>query len=421
MFSCAAKEKDVRGMDATKQYLLTLTRQAIWKEEPSTPPEQLDWEQLFCEARAGNILSVLVSCIQKFPESLQPTQLSKLLKESVSLKKRRHRDYDMLQRIFGEADNRNIQLVLFKGPVFAHLYPDYDLRYYDDFDLLVSPEELDMTVELLESFGFKMSHHMSKQYVYCFRKDNYSDIELYTKLWENLSPKKEKQLLELGLDEEAALLNTTACGMVVTTLGYEQHLIYQMHHIAKLLLFQGMELRHYVDVTLYVNQYIHKIDVAHFWESMKNLQYRKFAEIFCQICVHYFGMKKEFLPEGSWQAEVTEQWITTFFRVGLLGCGCADTRIASAIVYQSYFSNRGEKPSRKKMWRVTLFPRIKDLSGRYRYAKQHKWLLPVAWFHRAIRYVLTLVSKKRKKAVSEPMRQAEEKMVVLEKMGLLKR
>ncbi len=73
------------------------------------------------------------------------------------------------------------------------------------------------------------------------------------------------------------------------------------------------------------------------------------------------------------------------------------------------------------MWRVTLFPGIKDLSGRYRYAKQHKWLLPVAWFHRAIRYVLTLVSKKRKKAVSEPMRQAEEKMVVLEKMGLLKR
>lgn len=408
-------------MDATRQYLLTLTKQAIWQEEPSTPPDQLNWETLFCEARAGNILSVLVSCIQKIPKSLQPMQLERLLEESANLKKRRRREYDMLQQIFGEADNRNIQLVLFKGPVFAHLYPDYDLRYYDDFDLLVSPEEFDMTVELLESFGFKMSRHITKQYVYCFRKESYSDIELYTRLCENLPAKKEKQLMELGLDEEAALVNTTACGMLVTTLGYEEHLIYQMHHIAKLLVFQGMELRHYVDVTLYVNRYIEKIDVEHFWESMKKLKYKKFVEIFCQICVQYLGMKKEFLPETPWKEELTEQWITTFFDVGLLGCGCEDTRVASAIVYQSYFSNRGEKPSRKKMWRVTLFPGIKDLSGRYRYAKKHKWLLPVAWTHRAFRYFLTFVSKERKRAVSEPMRQAEEKMVVLEKMGILKR
>lgn len=408
-------------MDATKQYLLTLTKQAIWQEAPPTPPEQLDWEQLFCEARAGNIVSVLLYCIQSLPESLQPLQLSKMLKESDNLKKRRRREYDMLQRIFGEADNRNIQLVLFKGPVFAHLYPDYDLRYYDDFDLLVLPEELDMTVELLESFGFQMSHHISKQYVYCFRKETYSDIELYTKLWENLSPRKEKQLAELGLDEEAAYVNTTACGMLITTLGYEQHLIYQMHHIAKLLVFRGMELRHYVDVTLYVNQYIDKINVDHFWESMKKLRYKKFVEILCQICVCYLGMNKEFLPEEPWTEDVAEQWITTFFDVGLLGCGCTKTRVASAIVYQSYFSNRGEKPSRKKMWRVTLFPGTKDLSARYRYAKQHKWLLPVAWMHRAVRYLLTLVNREKRRAVSEPMHQAEEKMVVLEKMGLLQR
>lgn len=408
-------------MDATIQYLLTLTKQAIWQEEPTLPPEQLDWDKLFCEAREGNILSVLVSCIQRIPERLQPLQLDRVLTESANLKKRRRREYELLQRIFGEADNRNIQLVLFKGPVFAHLYPDYDLRYYDDFDLLVSPEDLDMTIELLESFGFQMSRHVSKKYVYCFRREGYSAIELYTRLWENLPPKKEKQLAELGLDEETALVNTTACGMLITTLGYEQHLIYQMHHIVKLLVFQGMELRHYVDVTLYVNQYIEKINVDHFWECMKKLHYKKFAEVFCQICVHYLGMKKEFLPEETWMEEEVEQWIRIFFDVGLLGCACTQTRVASAIVYQSYFSNRGERPSRIKMWRVTLFPGMKDLSARYRYAKQHSWLLPVAWIHRAGRYLLLLVSRNKKKAVSEPMRQAEAKVVVLEKMGLIKR
>jgi len=39
------REKDVRVMDATRQYLLTLTKQAIWQEEPSLPPKQLDWGQ----------------------------------------------------------------------------------------------------------------------------------------------------------------------------------------------------------------------------------------------------------------------------------------------------------------------------------------------------------------------------------------
>ena len=68
-----------------------------------------------------------------------------------------------------------------------------------------------------------------------------------------------------------------------------------------------------------------------------------------------------------------------------------------------------------------MFPEVKDLSMRYNYARKHTWLLPVAWMHRAGRYVLYLLSRKRRQAVAEPMRQAQKKIEVLQELELLKR
>lgn len=408
-------------MDTAQKYLLALTKSAMWKQDAPLPPEALDWDSVLQEAAEGRIEALLYRHIQTLPSELQPMQLEFYAQAIEKQCKQKRKDYTMLQRILDEAEDRNIQFVLFKGPIFAQLYPDYTLRYSADLDMLVAPEELEAATELLEYFGYTREAHSSKRCVVCFHHKDGSVIELHTKLWEDVTARQDRCFEQLQLDCEEAFINQTACGTEVTTLGVMEHLLFEYYHIVEQLSFQGTELRHFVDVTYYVNKNIKKLDIPLFWQHMEQLHYKTFGEAFCQICVQYFGMDPGILQEERWEPQRVEALMSRFFEVGLLGSKRTATKIASGIVFHSYCEQHEKKPSRKKMWRVTLFPEVKDLSMRYNYARKHTWLLPVAWMHRACRYALYLLSRKRRQAVAEPMRQAQDKIAVLQELELLKK
>ena len=408
-------------MDTEQKYLLALTKSAMWKQEAPLPPEGLDWNRVLQEAAEGRIDALLYRQIQTLPVELQPMQMEIYAQAIEKQCKQKRKDYTMLQRILDEAEDRNIQFVLFKGPIFAHLYPDYTLRYSANLDMLVSLEELEAATELLEYFGYNRKAHSSKQCVVCFYHKDGSVIELHTKLWEDVTARQDRCFEQLQLDCEEAFVNQTACGTEVTTLGVMEHLMYEYYHIVEQLSFQGTELRHFVDVTYYVNKNINKLDKELFWKHMEQVHYKTFGEAFCQICVYYFGMDPEILPGESWETQRIEDLISRFFEVGLLGSKRTETKVASGIVYHSYCEQYEKKSGRKKMWKVTLFPGVKDLSMRYNYARKHSWLLPIAWVQRACRYVIYLLSPKRRQTVAEPMRQAQQKIEVLQELDIIKK
>lgn len=409
---------EVIKVDATHQCLLAFVKGAICGEDIPMPNVQVDWTLLLSEARDGKILSLVTYALGKLPENMQPENMDELLEELKIRKKRRLKEYTRLQRIIDQAEDRNVQVAVFKGPVFAELYPSSELRYYQDFDFLVAAEEEAMLIEILENMEFKMQPHESKKFVKCFYGPEQMEVEVYTKLWENVTKKQDQCLEEFGLDCEEAFVSMNACGAPITTLGYEEHLLYQLHHISKQMLFAGTELRHLVDLTLYVNSNIEKLNIELVWERLDRLGYGVFANVICQICCRYLGMNLGFLRENQWEEQKSDAWITDFFRLGLMGINRNTTRVAAALVYQT--QNKQEKEKKKRDWiRVTLIPGPKELSKRYSYAKKYHILLPLAWGHRMLRYLGYLIKRRRREDVVEPLKQAEKRIRILRQLELL--
>ena len=86
-----------------------------------------------------------------------------------------------------------------------------------------------------------------------------------------------------------------------------------------------------------------------------------------------------------------------------------------------YFTGE-KKASKRKVTRklAVIFPRVRDLQDHYAYARKCPVLLPVAWVHRGVSYLL----KYRKKgdewySAGEKLDVAEHRIDLMDKMGLL--
>ena len=92
------------------------------------------------------------------------------------------------------------------------------------------------------------------------------------------------------LTDTASFVELTACGIDVVTLGFTEHLIFQMFHIIKHFVVQGVGFRYFMDITLYINHYIKELDLQRFWNSMEELGYDKFCDVFFWCCNQCLGM-----------------------------------------------------------------------------------------------------------------------------------
>jgi len=86
-----------------------------------------------------------------------------------------------------------------------------------------------------------------------------------------------------------------------------------------------------------------------------------------------------------------------------------------------YFT--GEKKTVKnKLIRklAVIFPRTRDLQDHYMYAKKCPILLPVAWIHRVVNYLVKYKSKSTEwYSAGEKLEAAEHRIDLMDKMGLL--
>lgn len=195
-----------------------------------------------------------------------------------------------------EAEEKHLKYGVFKGFVLADLFPKSEYRTSNDTDILIKEENAKEMVEFLKELGYKKDEHDSSEHVPVYYRENpYHRVELHYSLWEEFKGPKIEILESYGITEEASMVKLEACGMNLTTLGYEEHLIYQMFHIIKHVLVEGMGFSGMVDITLYINKYGDRIDFSSFWKKMEKLGYATFCETFFQCCIFYLKMDKEIM------------------------------------------------------------------------------------------------------------------------------
>lgn len=331
--------------------------------------------------------------------------------------------YKCLRDVLELAKQKNIQLILFKGCVLAGLYPQYALRNSCDTDIFVYKKDRQQAIAMLVGAGYVINEEHSKNEVCVLVNSKFPHvIELHTCLWEDYTGKRLDILEDMGLTDKDKLIELETCGFKVTTLGYEQHLIYQMFHIVKHFSLEGIGNKYLADIALYVDAYGKYIDYDHLWEAFDRLDYSKFAYYIFVICSEFLGMDKAILNRRQMpMGDEFVDFVLDLFNSGTVGIEKKDSWQIFGMM-TPYFT--GEKKAGKSTFArklAVVFPRSKDLQDCFGYAKKCPVLLPVAWVHRAILFINKKYINKNEDMYSagQKLDIAEKRINLLDKMGLM--
>lgn len=416
-------ERAYRITEEWKLYMYLLRCAIRGEKEQSETLEQykeIDAQKLIEKAIKSDQLLLLLSHIAAFEtyQKKEPVNYKISIKATVA----QYQKYECIRKVLEQMKQQQIQIIVFKGCVLADLYPEYIKRTSCDTDLLVDKENREAAEKVLELLGYQKNEEKSNSEVQVYRLENPEhNIELHTCLWEDYTGKRLDVLESMQLSSKESLINIDACGIPLTTLGYEEHLVYQIFHIIKHFSLQGVGIKYLVDITLYLDAYGQYINYDSFWKKMKLLGYEKFCYELFMLCIEWLGMNDSIM-EGKKELAGIERklLLEDMFQIGMTyEDKNAGWQIMGMMTPYFVGEKAGEKTAMKRTLQV-IFPKAKDLPDEYLYAKKCIVLLPVAWVHKAINYLIKYQkNKKTWYSVSEKLDVAQKRIALMDTMGLL--
>lgn len=412
-------------MDFDKMLFLKIVNEAMYpNDEINDSYGEVDFDALFRVARNNCMEAFVFTVVQKLSKDYSiPNNLVDFWKiAAMTCQMHEFEKYRILRTLLKEAEKQDIKLVIFKGCIIADLYPNYSYRFSSDTDIFVYESDIEKTLNLFKSMGFKKEEQYSKSKVctYVYPDFDYV-IELHYSLFEDYEGVKIKRLNNLDLTKEDTLITIQVCGVEVTTLGYEEHLIYQMFHIIKHFSLQGVGVRYLVDITYFINKYIEKIDIESFWRKIDYLDYTTFCRMFFKICIDYFGMDQTIMSKrGVVEKEGISEFLLDIINVGAI-YDEKDAAWQILGIMTPYFTGEDKIPNTNLGIKMkVLFPSSKALPNNYAYAKKCKLLLPVAWVHKYINFLVKRHSHKDDwYEAGEKLAVAQHRLKLMKSLGLM--
>ena len=381
-------------IDSNRDQLFCLCRKSLYRE----CAEEWKWDEENCFRDIKKIIAEngLISLLYRilkeenskrhFIEDADFSELTSFVKYAAF---KELGNLQAIRLVNEESKKRNIKFVFFKGILLADLYPQHTERISCDSDILVSDGEKEAAEELMRDMGYEKNLHSSKNHVQVYENKKYGHIiELHTRLWEDYEGPRVEALKKLKLADSEKIILTKACGLEVYTLGYKEHLIYQIFHIIKHFSLNGVGIRYLIDVTLFVNKYFDKIDFRQFWEDIRTLGYSCFTETFFIICVDELKMTdKVFDSHPVKDIQGMDELKEDLLNVGNIMDKQAGWQIMGAM--EAYFTGEASVPKSefKRKMRM-IFPSAKALPKVYDYAIKYPLLLPLAWVHRGVKFFI---------------------------------
>lgn len=375
--------------------VLALLKEAVTNESSESESfvdENTDWEFVVNIARTNKVEYLLYHAIQKNTKikAIMADHADRWKENKIMNFKMQSKKYVAIKQLIEEAEKEKVRLVFFKGIVLAHLYSSFELRTSSDTDIFVYEKDKEQVNNILYKLGYEKNEEHSKVNVPVFVSRIHNHIiEVHYSLWEDYEGKAINTLDQMRLTSEASLIDMEACKLKISTLGHEEHFIYQMFHIVKHFVVDSVGLKYLIDISLFVNKFGNKIDYNRFWDSMEKLGYKTFCENFLHICVEYFCMDSEILLGRNERDHEAEQWLLMdmAYRGVLYETKTSQWQILG--IMTPYLVGEEKAPVsgfRSKM--KVLMPSAHALPAKFAYAQRNKVLLPIAWIHKIVDYLL---------------------------------
>ena len=321
-----------------------------------------------------------------------------------------------LKEVIAALNSGGIEFLLLKGVILSSLYPDPAYRRSCDADIHVSDEYADLATKILTDRGYVYIPDEYNKNEKTYRLEGILAVDLHTKLFENFYEKNRAAILSTGLELQCNRREVRVLDSLAETLAPNHFLIYVLCHHTKHFIYAGINLRHLIDICVFVNEYCEHLDWEFIISSLERFYIKDFIINILYICQHYLGMVDvSFLYDGI-EDEVVTLLLQDIVEKDLDKADAMTRASVHEFVRGTYY---GGKKNVANVIKFSLFPDAKSLSSRYAYAKKHPVLLPVAWVHRALS---NLWRKMRGQATLSPVERskfAQERVELLMRLRIL--
>ena len=399
-------------MNDNTKLLLKLLRdyiQQVSSEETiSSHIGDIDWEHIFKLAQMNNVLPFVYNQIRNLTSEfgIDPKHIVYMKNVIIYRSSKQIVADDYLVKIIDALQNANISFIILKGIILAELYPNPEYRYSADADIHIDTNDLEAVQKIMTDMGYEHKFSNTIRYDYSYLL-NGVHIEIHTRMFEDFYDKHGKVLREYELDSMSHTKKHNILGKEILSLQPNEFLIHNICHMTKHFVDSGINLRHLMDISIYVNSYIEQLDVGYIMTFFKKMKMTQFVEYTFCVCSQYLGMTEiNAIERNRIDKLVLDEFLSDF----LEHTSESHTDISKTSTFLAYYNDD------KSIVKGRLIPSRDILSAKYKYAKKHKWLLPIAWVHRMLDHFGRLIKTSVDiKAVKGSRRRID----LLRKLGLL--
>lgn len=272
---------------------------------------------------------------------------------------------NMFESISQKLSENKIPHMPVKGWYVRTLYPIPELRTFGDIDILINKQDRQKSHKIFAENEYSLKDNWEPTYSY---DKGALRCEVHTELMDS----------DIGKGEQVITYFSKALETAQKDVGErlspqnDLHLMYLFCHLAKHLYVGGAGIRMYMDVALFLKAHSDTLNFQKLYEDSKKLNLEQFFKTVICACSEWFQIDLPFEINDLNPATIDALKKYTF-GADLFG----KTRDKSIISLRN-----DEAGSKGSVLKDTLFPNAKKIEERYKFIKDRKYLLPVAWVAR---------------------------------------
>ncbi|MGN0602263.1 MAG: nucleotidyltransferase family protein [Oscillospiraceae bacterium] len=403
-------------MDLQFKNMLVAIKNAIHRTE--IPLDNPDFDLIFKYAEKQSVLPIVYegcSVDKRFGEYESSPKLMKKIYSVLSVQSQRTAAFE---DIYVKLLENGVKPLVLKGLLCRSLYGELcDHRSSGDEDILIQVKDFDISKKILLDNGYELEDeyvaekNLDKVQEVTFKnKSKRLTIELHLNFFS-----ESNELLKTGnryfdnIFENAVLFEVD--GKKFYTLEYTQNYIYLFFHLFKHFISSGVGIRLVLDLLMFEKIYANNIDWAQVEKAMKDISAWSLYGDVTYIGNKYLGF--EFQQRSK--PVHSELLVGDMEQVGTFG-NQSESQAKSAAFAASAFNNKKERTSFLNL----LFPSLEVMKCGYPEVSDKKWMLPIAWIKRIIKYIPKLLKRSKRKEIINASKIAERRIKIFEKYGIIK-
>lgn len=308
-------------MKKSEIQLLELLRAGIFNVAPDESLfADVDWREVLKLAFEQSVIAVVFDGICKLSKELMPPLKMKMhvISTVQSIEESSRMMNKLSSEISGIFGDMGLKPVLMKGQAFASEYPNPLHRQSGDIDLFFRTEDENRAVKEWAQKNAEPDDKINdKDFPFHW---NGVEVESHFLLC-MMYNRKNNELLQRIIGDEFAENEpycVDICGRRIETVPPTLNVLHQIIHISYHFLNEGIGLRQFCDLALYLKRHADEIDYVRLNGYLRSLGFVKLSAMYGFLLNSYLGVEAEFIPFGV-SGTYFEQLSSSIFAGGNFG------------------------------------------------------------------------------------------------------